>query len=112
MTAPNHIRAMDESAMPDYHAVDLASDTSVALHASGQDEVRLLLLQGRPIAEPVVKHGPFVMNKPEEIRQAFADFQATRFGGWPWQGSDPVHGGKFQRFARYADGREETRPIG
>jgi len=41
---------------------------------------RALLLCGQPIAEPVVAHGPFVMNRPEEIQQAFQDYQSGRMG--------------------------------
>ncbi len=102
---------LDGKPMPEYHAVDLASDAAPALRADGHEEVRILLLQGRPINEPVVQHGPFFMNKHEEIQQAFHDYQATGFGGWPWNGADPVHGGELRRFARYADGREESRPV-
>lgn len=40
---------------------------------------RLILVAGRPLREPVAKYGPFVMNTPEEIRQAIADYQAGRF---------------------------------
>lgn len=40
---------------------------------------RLLLIAGKPIREPIVKHGPFVMNTAAEIHEAFADYQANRF---------------------------------
>lgn len=88
------------------HSIDLASDRSVALH-NGNADARLLMLQGRPINEPIVQHGPFVMNTPDEIRQTFSDYRQTQFGGWPWPSLEPDHGSR-ARFARYADGREET----
>lgn len=40
----------------------------------------VLLLSGEPIDEPIVGHGPFVMNSEQEIHQAFADYQSGRFG--------------------------------
>ena len=57
--------------------MDRAAD-SVALEANS--EVTLLWLSGEPIDEPVVGHGPFVMNSDEEIAQAIADFRNGQFG--------------------------------
>ena len=50
----------------------------ITLQASADAVV--LLLSGEPIDEPIVGHGPFVMNTEQEIHQAFADFQSGRFG--------------------------------
>jgi quercetin 2,3-dioxygenase len=73
--------------------------------ASGAD---VLLLQGRPIGEPVAQYGPFVMNDDAGIEQAFADYRETQFGGWPWPDDDPVHPASEGRFARYPDGHREA----
>ena len=75
---------------------------------NGSGEGFLLLLQGKPINEPVVQYGPFVMNSQPEIRQAVADYQSTGFGGWPWSRRDPVHPLTGGRFAKYSDGTVET----
>lgn len=49
----------------------------------GADEVRALLLCGEPIPEPIVGHGPFVMNTQQEIYQAMVDFQSGKMGRLP-----------------------------
>lgn len=47
---------------------------------AGQDGARVLVVSGAPLREPIVRHGPFVMNTLDEIKQAFTDFQRGRFG--------------------------------
>ena len=51
-----------------------------SIQIDSADDATALLLCGEPIGEPVVGHGPFVMNRPEEIRQAIADYQGGRMG--------------------------------
>ena len=91
-----------------YHSVDLLVDQPVHI-ANGREDAYCLILQGMPIDEPVVQHGPFVMNTALEIQQAFMDYRKTRFGEWPWASHDHVHPRQSGRFARYSDGREEKR---
>jgi redox-sensitive bicupin YhaK (pirin superfamily) len=84
----------------------LRADEPVAI-SGGPYGAEALVLQGRPIAEPVAQYGPFVMNTQAEIQQAFADYRSTGFGGWPWPTDDPVHPRDAGRFARHADGTVE-----
>ncbi len=93
---------------------DLAASTGAVLRSdepvtvtAGADGAEALVLQGRPIGEPVAQYGPFVMNDDAGIEQAFADYRETGFGGWPWPTDDPVHGRDAGRFARHADGHVE-----
>lgn len=86
------------------------SDSPTDLDAT-DGEVEALVLQGRPIAEPVAQHGPFVLNDRAGLVQAVEDYQRTGFGGWPWPDGDPVHGPDRGRFARHVDGREEAPPT-
>lgn len=94
--------------LPKYNRAVLRPDVNVEL-VNGDEPAGILVLQGRPINEQVMKYGPFVMNTKEEIQQAFDDYNRTRFGGWPWPKYDQVHPRERGRFARHADGREEVK---
>jgi redox-sensitive bicupin YhaK (pirin superfamily) len=91
-----------------YHSIRLNASVETILQ-NGSTESYLLLLQGRPINEPVVQYGPFVMNSNQEIQQAMFDYQRTRFGGWPWPRPDQIHPPLKGRFARHSDGRVEEK---
>lgn len=64
------------------------SDPSIAVLSQGEnvrvqagpDGAEFLLVAGRPIREPIARHGPFVMNTQGELREAFEDFQRGKFG--------------------------------
>src|SRR5215831_3995645 len=91
-------------------AIDVASDKPVGV-AALDGPVEILVLQGRPIAEPVAQYGPFVMNSRAELEQAFNDYRRTQFGGWPFRENEPVHPRGRGRFARHADGKVEEAPV-
>jgi len=71
----------------------LANDSDIAREAQfvlldrtgevtleANNDATVLILSGAPIDEPVIVHGPFVINTADEIRQAMIDFQSGRFG--------------------------------
>ena len=95
--------------IPANHMIALKADVELPLHA-GSTPASLLLLEGRPIQEPVAHYGPFVMNTREELQQAFTDYQRTEFGGWPWADNAPVHAQQQGRFAKHVNGRVE-KPV-
>jgi hypothetical protein len=88
-------------------AITLRADVEVPIVA-GDTVDEFLLLQGRPIGEPVAQYGPFVMNTQQEIMQAMQDYRRTQFGEWKFGDTAPVHGEDPKRFAKYPDGRKET----
>jgi redox-sensitive bicupin YhaK (pirin superfamily) len=94
--------------IPKYSAVELLAHVEIELNA-GENGASILILQGKPIGEPVMQYGPFVMNTKEEINQAFEDYHKTQFGGWPWPKYDQVHAREKTRFAKHADGKEEIK---
>ncbi|MEL6349488.1 MAG: pirin family protein [Myxococcota bacterium] len=93
-----------DAAVPNRTRV-VVTDSGPVFIEAGAAETEILLLQGQPIAEPIARRGPFVMNTAAQIRQAYADYQRTGFGGWPWQGDAPVHERARGRFAIHPDGR-------
>lgn len=98
--------SLEGRTLPAQTGFQLASDRELELRAEAGD-VEFLILQARPIGEPLVQHGPFVMNSREDIIQTIQDYQRTQFGGWSWPRADMVHGEAIERFAKYPDGRTE-----
>jgi len=86
--------------------LEVRADASAPLFNHGTEVIEVLLLQGKPIGEPVVTHGPFVANTQQELVQAIRDYQRTEFGGWPWPSRAHTHG-RADRFAQHPDGRVE-----
>jgi redox-sensitive bicupin YhaK (pirin superfamily) len=99
---------IDDNEILAYKSIELISDSETII-INGNADGYFLMLQGKPISEPVVQYGPFVMNSETEIQEAFNDFRRTEFGGWPWPRRDQVHPREKGRFAKYADGTEESR---
>jgi quercetin 2,3-dioxygenase len=56
-----------------------------------EDDTKILILSGKPIGEPIVQYGPFVMNTQKEIYQAFQDYQDGNFAQSPKISSQTSH---------------------
>ena len=86
-----------------------SADQAVTIEAD-RGPIEILLLQGRPIGEPVAQYGPFVMNTAPSWSRRSTDYRRTQFGGWPFPDNAPVHPREQGRFAKHADGRVESVP--
>jgi len=100
---------LDGQSQPPGHQLNL--DPALASHLTnqGQEKVRLLVLQAKPIGAPVLQHGPFVLNSREEMIATIQDYQSKGFGHWPWNSPEQTHGTE-GRFVLYPDGRRLTPP--
>ena len=82
-------------------------DSKEDVHIKNSSEIAyLFFLQGKPINEPLVQHGPFIANSQEEIQEAMQEYRKTQFGVWPYKTNEPVHDKKIGRFAKFANGGE------
>ncbi|MBS0320378.1 MAG: pirin family protein [Proteobacteria bacterium] len=97
LTVDGH--AFNESVM-----VEVRAGSPAPLLNHGGEVVEVLMLQGKPIGEPVVAHGPFVANSQQELVHAIEKYRRTEFGGWPWPSPGHTHG-RSGRFAQHPDGR-------
>ena len=102
--------AVAGQSVAEHAAIELDASVDVEL-VNGPEVSEFLVLQGKPIGEPVAQYGPFVMNTQAEIHQAFADYRRTEFGGWPFADTAPVHCREAKRFAKHANGKVETVPA-
>lgn len=96
--------SVNDTDLPVNHSAELDANDAVTLKSQG-GEAFILLLQGKPISEPVAQYGPFVMNSQQEIQEAMREYGRTEFGGWPWPSAEHVHSADRPRFAKYADGK-------
>jgi len=89
--------------------IKLRADREVEITALGSDLCEMLLLQGRPLNEPVVQQGPFVTNSREELVDVYNRYRRTQFGTWKWGRRDPVFARSETRFLS-REGKREVPP--
>lgn len=63
-------------------------------------DTTFMVFIGQTIDEPVFAYGPFVMTTRAEVEQAYANFEVTQFGGWPWDSHDPKIAAEQRRFSQ------------
>lgn len=100
--------SIDGKSINEYSRITLNPTIETTI-TNGTVDANFLLLQGKPIGEPVAQYGPFVMNTEQEIRDTIAEYQRTEFGGWPWPMQEQVWERERRRFAHYEDGTEEEK---
>lgn len=69
---------LNESPLKAQHLARLSAQGAVKLRNPGDQTLRLMLLAGKPLGEPIVQYGPFVMNSAVEIDQALQDYREGR----------------------------------
>lgn len=69
----------DEARALETHEMAVLGGGDLLQLRAGNRDARLIVVAGRPLREPVMRHGPFVMNTKQELMQAFVDFQEGRF---------------------------------
>ena len=99
---------IDDKTIKSDHLIEVLAGEDIIIK-NGDKEAYFLILEGNPIGEPVAKHGPFVMNTQQEIREAMIDYSNTQFGGWPWKKTEVVHPKSKGRFALHSNGKEELK---
>jgi len=90
------------------HIIEALAGEDVLIQ-NGATDAYFLILEGKPINEPVVQHGPFVMNTAEEIQETMREYGKTQFGGWPWDEREVAHAKEKGRFALHSNGKEEIK---
>ena len=99
---------VEEQTIGSNHIIEVVSGEDITIK-NGNSGAYFLVLEGKPIGEPVAQHGPFVMNTQEEIRDTMKEYGKTQFGGWPWAETEVVHAKNKGRFALHSNGKEENK---
>lgn len=67
--------------VPDRHMAILDNDGADAVVIDAKEASRLLIVAGKPLAEPIAQYGPFIMNTAEEIQRTLRDYRDGLFEG-------------------------------
>lgn len=68
-----------DTTVPDRHMAILSNKAGNAIKVEAREDTRLILVAGKPLNEPIVQYGPFVMNTAEEIQQTLRDYKDGYF---------------------------------